>query len=449
MVTVNELIEIGSKFIKRTRDLGADELEIYLESRRNFSLRVINRYTTIREGIDAGVGIRALVGKSIGFVSESTLNEESILEAIKVAIKIAKNKPEDPGLSHLPEPSKEYTAKGIFDKNLIEYHSDAFANMVRDSIAHAYDSCQLIKKVDFGFNRSIIKYAIVNSNGIQIGDKATVLSAYTDINVKKDDEEVTGVAFEVSRSIHERKILNLGVQAVRNAVSMFGGKKLKEAITADAVIENQCVPDFLWPIQYNVNAQNVQNHRSKFIGKINEKVASEILTLVDDGTLPEGIRTVKSDGEGIATRRKTIIEKGVLRSFIYDSYTAHKENKESTGNAQRGSFERPPRISFVNAVIEHGKGTLDDLVRETEKGVLIRGYMMGAHLTDPLKGTFAMTNINAQYIEHGEVKYPLKSITVSGNFFDLLHKIYRVANDPKILPEGKYVSMIVKDLSFV
>lgn len=448
--SVNELIEIGNSVIKKTKEFGLDELELYLSATNRFSLRIITNYVTTSTGLDQGVGIRAIIGKRVGFTSVSSLNREKIEEAVKIAAKIAKTRPGDPDFHHLPDPQRSTNKGGVFDEEVVSIEISDLVNLSSVSVKNGFNSSENVEKIDYTLGRVIGSFAVVNSRGIADGDKYTLIYSWSTVKAKKNDEVTTGSEFFVSRRMNKDEIINVTIKAVENAEEMFNGKKLSKAITGQLVLYNAVVQDFIWPLEFNVSARNVQDGRSRFIKKIGERVGSDNFTVISDGTLQDGIRTSRIDDEGVPTRRLEILENGVLKSYIYDSYTAHKEGKVSTGNASRRSFESPPAPSFNNIyIVNTFAGNVDDLVREVDKGVFIKGFTMGSHLTDPLKGTFSITSLNAFYVESGEIKYPLKSVSASGNFFELIEKVIKVASDYRLTFSGKIPSILFDGVAFI
>jgi len=448
--SVNELIEIGSSIVKKTKEFGLDELELYLSATDRFSLRIITNYVTTSTGLDQGVGVRAIIGKKVGFTSVSSLDKDKIEEAVKTAAKIAKTRPEDPGFHHLPDPQRSINRGGIFDEEIVSTKISDLVNISGKSVKNGFEASKNVEKIDYTLGRVIGSFAVVNSRGIADGDKYTLIYSWATAKTKKNDEVTTGAEFFVNRRMNKDKITNVTIKAVENAEDMFNGKKLSEAVTGQLVLYNAVVEDFTWPLEFNVSARNVQDGRSRFIEKIGEKVGSDKLTILNDGTLQDGIRTSKVDDEGIPTRRLEILRNGVLQSYIYDSYTAHKEGRTSTGNASRRSFETPPAPSFNNIYVANTfGGDVNDLIREVDKGVFIKGFTMGSHLTDPLKGTFSITSLNAFYVEGGDIKYPLKSVSASGNFFELIKNVIKVASDYRLTFSGKIPSILFDGVTFI
>jgi PmbA protein len=177
-----------------------------------------------------------------------------------------------------------------------------------------------------------------------------------------------------------------------------------------------------------IEADSVQKGKSPFRGKIGQMVASDVLTLLDDGTLAGGLGTRPYDGEGIATTRTMVIEKGILKNYLYDTYTAKKGKTKSTGNASRGGYHSKPLIFPTNFFIQPSNTDAKDITGGVENGILITelsGLHAGinhatADFSVPAKGIV---------IEGGEPAYPVDNIAISGNLFDFLKNISAVGND--------------------
>ncbi len=444
----SELVNIAEKFVKYGEKLGADEIEIFVQGIRNTSLQNIQGYITTKRGYDVGVGVRAVIGKSVGFASASSIEESTIIETIKAAISIAKNKPEDPDFQGLPDPQRGKNKGGLFDQNIVELQMDQVAQYSR-VIEKSVNSNPNISKFSFALSASVEYFAIANSRGILESDKGTFFTSYVDVKGKKDGQETSGLDFIVSRKLDSGELERLGDKAVERAVKMFGAKKLNQQFTGQLLLENRLTYDILTPLEYNISSLNHQNKRSAWLNKINTKVAGENITIYDDGTLEIGYMTMKVDGEGIPMKNKEIIVEGELKNLIYDSYSARKEGKESTGNGIRRKYNATPVLSTTNLVLKPGNKNLDELIAEIEKGVFATTFNMGAHMTDPIKGFFSLTNINAFYVEKGEIKYPLQSVNISGNFFEAINNVISIGNDAWTHYKGLFPSILVDNISFV
>lgn len=443
-----ELLSIGDTLLKKVRGLGADEVELYIQRNEVMDTRIITDYVTSRSGLDVGVGIRVAVGKRKGFYSVSTLEEDAVVEGVKMAVKIAKSRPEDPDFKQFPDPVRGYDSFRDFDENL--------ANMdVGELERYAFrvvDSCfreESVKKVDFGLTRSVVSYAVLNTRGVNVGDSGTGIVSYCEVQLSPEKENAKGLGVFISRGWNEERFLELSDKSVKMALESVGGRKLEEPIDGQMLLANDAVDEFLNPLIYNISALNVQEGRSRFAGKIGERIASSNLTVLDDGRLKGGLRSSVSDSEGVPTQTKRVLEGGVLKTYLYDSYTALKEGKVSTGNGVRRGYSSEPAPGPTNLLIlETSSVGLDDLVGEVDKGVLVRGELLGSHLTDPLKGNVSLTCLNALYIEGGEIKYPLKAVSVTGNFFEMINNIQKIGNDYFTSYLGMFPSMLIDRMNF-
>jgi len=160
--------------------------------------------------------------------------------------------------------------------------------------------------------------------------------------------------------------------------------------------------------------------------KIGRKVASEMITLVDDGRLPSGFGTMKYDDEGVPTEKTIIIERGIVRGFMHSRETARQFNVSPTGNARAWSFEYDPIIRMRNTYIEPGDWTLEELIEDVKDGYFLRGD--GGGQAD-FNGEFMFTVQEAVKIENGELKESYRGAAISGNAFEVLNKVKGVGRD--------------------
>jgi PmbA protein len=179
-----------------------------------------------------------------------------------------------------------------------------------------------------------------------------------------------------------------------------------------------------------VKADNVQRNQSPFKDKIGEKVASETVTIYDDGLFQGGLRTWAFDGEGVPHQKTTLVERGILRNFLYDNYAAKKEGKESTGNASRAGYLSTPDIEATNFHIVPGNKTPDQLLSEVDDGLIIY-YLQGAHSSNPVSGEFSVVATPAWKIRKGEIIHATRGVMLAGNIFEVLKNVSAVADNER------------------
>jgi PmbA protein len=272
--------------------------------------------------------------------------------------------------------------------------------------------------------------AIANSNGIAGFDKGTIIECSL-ATVAKEGNTVTPVCFEFNAERSYKVDPEwVGKEAARLAVSALKTKRIKTRNTK-LILTQFALQDLLYFTLINaVKADNVQRGQSAFKGKIGAKVASENVTIYDDGLFPGGLRTGAFDGEGTPHQKTLLVEKGVLRNFLYDNYAAAKEGKESTGNASRAGYLSTPNIEATNFHILPGNKASDQLLGEVDDGLIIY-YLQGAHSSNPVSGEFSVVATPAWQIRKGEIVHCSRGVMLAGNIFEVLKNVSVIANNDR------------------
>jgi PmbA protein len=175
-----------------------------------------------------------------------------------------------------------------------------------------------------------------------------------------------------------------------------------------------------------INGERVLQGASFLKDYLNKQFASPLLTIVDDGTLDKNRGSSPFDGEGVPVMKNTLVEKGILKSFIYNVKAAKRAGVKSTGNASRGGFSSLPGIGTNNVWVLAGKSTRDEIIAATKKGLLLKevtGYGI-----DPVSGNFS-GGAGGLWVENGEIIHPVKGVTIAGRAFDILGAIDMMGDD--------------------
>jgi PmbA protein len=284
--------------------------------------------------------------------------------------------------------------------------------------------------IEGGAGAAYLASAVANSNGVAGFDRGTIMECSL-AAVAKEKNMVTPVCFEFNAGrAYDVDPEWVGKEAARLAVAALKTKRVKTE-TTKLILTQFALQELLHYTLVNaVKADNVQRKQSAFQGKIGEKVASETITIHDDGLLPGGLRTWAFDGEGTPQQKTTLIEKGVLRNFLYDSYTAKKEGKESTGNASRAGYLSTPSIEATNFHITPGTKTPDQLLSEVDNGLIIY-YLQGAHSSNPVSGEFSVVATPAWKISKGKIEHATRGVMLAGNIFEVLKNVTETANNQR------------------
>jgi PmbA protein len=254
--------------------------------------------------------------------------------------------------------------------------------------------------------------------------------------IARDADVATGSEFYIGRS-YQRSLEDVGLAAAEMAHASLGGVKA-ESGTFDVLLRPMAVAELLEHTLFPaLSSDSVQKGRSTLAGRLEETIANESLVIVDDGLLAGGIDTSAFDGEGVPSQRTVLIDRGILKGFLYDCYTAGKEGKRSTGNAVRSGYTDVPRVGIRNLMVS--STDTKNLLGET-KGYLVSG-LIGAHTANAISGDFSVEARNAFLIAPGEAAKPIRSLMLAGNIFEVIKDI-EVGKDVRAV--GSIVTPTVK-----
>jgi PmbA protein len=439
-----QIIDIADHAVKRATKLGASQAEAYVSSTRSFSIDVENNaIKSANERRDSGCGVRAVVGKQIGFAYVTTIDESDIIRAAEQAVKLAKASVEDPDFESLPSFDGNYpTINGLLDKKIKNLSSEDAATLIVRCVDSSLENSKNYNVATLAqLTANYGQRALVNSLGIHVWSESTSVSMYSYPTLKAENDQTSGYDFQISRSLDDIMPEEIGKNAVTGAIENLGGKS----------IEGGDFPVIITPLAAStilgngfgnaVNAEEIQYGRSYISDAFGEQIASEALHIVDDAVLESGIGSRPFDAEGYRSQKTDIISNGVLKGLLHNSYTANKDNVDNTGNASRPGYSGLPSISSSNFVIQSGKGSLDDLIEEVGKGVLCRNTGDRPNMTT---GDLSAMVMEGHYFENGEIKHPLRSTLIGINMRDLLKRVTHVGSDSKVTPSAISPSIVIE-----
>ncbi|MFW9920474.1 MAG: TldD/PmbA family protein [Candidatus Thorarchaeota archaeon] len=423
------LLEIAEDAVKRALALGADEAEAYAASAKSFSIEVENNsIKSAEESHDSGIGIRSVVGKKIGFAYVTTIQESDYVEAVEKSVKLAKASLPDPDFVSLPSFEGSYPdVGGLFDSSISNLTSEDAADLIVRTVDASLESMGKYKtSIEAQLSASTGSKALVNSIGISQTARSTSAMMYSYPVIKSDDDQTSSFEYQVTRKLNTLNPEWIGNTASQNAINNLGGK----------VIEGGSLPVIFTPLAVGtilgsgfaraVNAEEVQYGRSYISDAFGSRIASEQITIVDDGVLEGATGSRIFDAEGYPSQHTIVLKNGILKSLLHNSYTAFKDSVDNTGNASRPSYAGLPSISTSNFIVEPDRGTLDELVSEIDCGVLCRNTGDRPNMTT---GDLSAMIMEGFYIERGEIKYPVKNTLIGINMKDLLMRIERIGAD--------------------
>ena len=428
----DEMLRLAENAVGIALKKGAEEAEAYVYEGQATNVGMERgQITKSNKTIDRGLGIRATVNKAVGFAYTNIIEGQTAIEdTILRALSAARASKPDQDWNGFPEKKPYVTAEKTYDRKILELRSEGLVNIASEMLDAALSVNKRIFPIEGGAGAAYLSSAIANSNGVAGFDRGTIMECSL-AAVAKQGNTVTPVCFEFNAGrAYEVDAAWVGKEAARLAVAALKTKRIKTA-TTKLILTQFALQELLHFTLINaVKADNVQRNQSPFQGRIGEKVASENITIHDDGLLPSGLHTWAFDGEGFPHQKTTLIHKGVLSSFLYDTYAAKKEGKDSTGNASRAGYLSTPKIEATNFHIMPGNHTEDQLMKEVDDGLLIY-YLQGAHSSNPVSGEFSVVATPAWKIRKGEIAHATRGVMLAGNIFEVLKNVSVIANNER------------------
>jgi PmbA protein len=406
------------KIVKLCLNEGATEAEVYIVRKKSLLVKFSTNIDNIKLTENVGIGLRVAVGKRIAVLGVTDISDLGISEAIRSVVKIAKISPEDPGWVSLPSTLNKSPVSGTYDRKTANATVDESIERVRLSMEAVRIGSMYSRPVRGLLNISTEKVIIENSYSGPIERSETIVGFY--INARSDygGKTATFSKSRIERSLDQIPFEDLGKEAGEKAWEFTQAKGIKTGkynllINAETMAS---IIDVM--LSQVISAEAVQKGRSPLGDKLGKQVFTELLTVIDDGLNGYRIGGREFDDEGIPTKRTVVIDKGVLKSFLYDTYTANKEGRESTGNAWR-TLSTTPRPVPNRLVVQEGSASLDELLNETRNGLYVVSTI-GEWLSNPISGSLNATITHAYIVKDGDVIATGKGAVVSADFYDIM-----------------------------
>jgi PmbA protein len=417
---------LADQLVKKCLKKGADAAEVYIESGRNLSIEVRNgEIETVEEAASYGAGFRVFIKGKMAFASSNDLGEKALDDTIGRAIDFAKITTPDPN-NVLPDDKGITEVAGLYDPQIARVTMDEKIELAKKVEDLAMKDPRITKSAGAGYREGEGEVFIANSNGLVKSFKSTSCGFGVYVVAEKGEQKSSG-GESCSRRFYKdfKRAEEVAAKAARNAYEMLDPKPVKTQKAA-VIFDPDVAYALLGGILAAVNGERVLQGASFLGNKLNQKIGSGLITLIDDGTQEKGMASEPFDGEGVPTQKRVLIDKGVLKGFMYNTIVAKRAGIQSTGNASRGGFTSLPGIGPHNVYMAAGDAKPEDIIKATKVGLLVRevtGYGI-----NPVNGNFS-GGASGFWIEDGKIAFPVKGLTIAGTAAEMLNGIDMVGND--------------------
>ncbi|MEE8410121.1 MAG: metallopeptidase TldD-related protein [Myxococcota bacterium] len=415
---------------------GGDFAEVYVERGRGNSVSLEeHKIRTVSHAISLGVGIRVIAGTEVGYAYSDDLEPVALKEAARVAGAIARG-----GGGGRPV---EIKARAVPDRYPVDTVPDAIAPREKvelllrgDAKAHAHD--ERVTQVMGGFGDSTKEILIATSDGSLVTDRQVMCRlSFMVIAVDKDGDRRTGFHGGGGRVpfSHYRDVLTpeaAACEAARMAVAQLGAAEAPAGPQTVVLAPGWSGILLHEAIGHGLEADFIRKGTSLFAGKQGEKVASELVTVIDNGELLHKRGTINIDDEGCVACDKVLIEKGILKGYMVDRLSSQIMGIPSTGSGRRESYQHAPMPRMTNTYMAPGKHSHDEIIASVDKGLYCASF--GGGQVDIANGNFVFEVREGYLIENGKLTTPVKNATLIGVGPEALCRVSMVGDDPELDP---------------
>jgi PmbA protein len=432
------------KFFELAKEKGIEASEVYSSKKSSLSFELFHSEVSSYTASESfSLSARGIYKNKFGVVKTEKVDKktpaflvEEIIANAKVIEKV------EPAL--LFKGSEKYKKKNLYNPEIEKISIDQkMKNLYEIEAKLRKFDPRVIEVQTVQYEEEAVEVNLANSYGLNLKSKSNYFVYVAVVVVKENEEVKTGYKVLLSNDPNELNIDKFVEEVVLDATRKLGGSQC-ESKKYPVVLNQKSAADLLRAYLQSASAEEVQKQSSLFIGKLNQKVASKKITILEE-PLRKNVFFRYFDDEGVATYNKKIVDKGVLTTYLHNLETAHKANTTTTGNGYRTGSKIG--VSYVNPLIKPGKVSEEEMINNIQEGVYISS-IAGLHAgLNPQSGNFSL-QAEGFMIREGKLAEPLSLITVAGNLLDLFMDVSEVANNLELQLSGvTSPSLLVKSLA--
>ncbi len=436
-MTKEEKYTLAKWALNHALENGAQQASVRIANNTESSVDVRDeKIDRLTQAIQSSLSIRLFVDKKYSAHSTSRLNKEDLAHFIEEAIEATRYLSEDEYRT-LPDPELYYNGGGkdldLLDKNFSKVDPQEKVELARTAEKEVLGTDDRIISVTSSYYDGLSESVMLTSNGFEGDSASSYFGIYTEVSVKGDGDARPEFGWNESAiKFNKLKKEGTGTTALKRALEKIGAKKI-ESDTLPMIVENRVVGRILSPLISALDGASIQQKRSFLADKLNQKVASEQLTLIDDPFIVGGRGSRLFDGEGMATKKRNVFDKGVLKTYYIDTYYGKKLKMKPTSGGT------------TNLVFKTGNKDLKGLMASVKKGILVTGFNGGN--CNGATGDFSY-GIDGFVIENGKVKQAITEMNITGNMLTLWANIAEIGNDVKEDSSWRTPSVLFNAIDF-
>lgn len=417
------------KIFKKLTGNGCEYAEIYHENVKSTILQKdAGRFEKLQSGTDEGIGLRIIRNFLTYYTFTNNIDQKSIEELAETLSSLSVSEKSNT-VNVFPQDITPVSHKIIIPPETRSIKDKIAIVEKADSAARGYD--RRVISVNVNYIETEKEITIFNNRNGAVSENRTYTSFLVHIIVTDGKNYETGYNVEgglLGFELFEKNPPDeIAVRAVRQALGLLSAP-YAPAGRMTVVLGSEAGGTMIHEaVGHGLEADHIQDKSSVYAGKLGTQVASPLITVIDDPTLPNRRGSYSFDDEGVPAQRKVLIDNGILRDFMYDILTAMKDGRKSNGNGRRESYRHRPIPRMSNTFIAPGKHNPEEIIRSVENGLYVK--KMGGGEVNTLTGDFVFHVMEGYRIEKGKIGEMVKGATITGNGPEILKSIDMVGND--------------------
>jgi PmbA protein len=437
-MTSKECLELARWAIVEARKCGAQDAAADVFDQRQIEVVYRNKaIEKLQEAKRHALSIATYLNNRYSSQSTNNLRKESLEKFIADAVAMTKYLGEDV-FRRLPDPKyyegREKKDLELRDPSYESLSTEGRIEWARQAAEAAAAGSARTVSVTAGFSDSLSRSIKVHSNGFEGEQEGTTFSLFASPTLKDDEGKlVEDYAYGVTRfraDLPDPR--TIGREAAGRASQRVGQRKVRSE-KMDMVVENRQAGQVLSPLAGPLSGAALQQKQSFLEGKLGRKIASGKLTVIDDPFLPRGLGSRLFDEEGLSAKRRTFIEKGVLKAYFIDNYYGRKLGMEPTTGG------------YSNVVFEGGSKSREEIQRNVKRGIFVTGFIGGN--SNSTTGDFSF-GVSGMLIENGVLVRPVYEMNISGNMKDFWNELFEIGNDPYPYSDARTPTLHFRNIQF-
>ena len=434
--------DLGFDILSKAKAKGATQGDVVMAESESFFVTVrMGEVEKISQAGEKRLGLRLFFGNSSASASTSDISQRSVEKLVEDAARMAKVTVQDP---HGGLPDSTALAGELPDLDLVDESARSLSVDERiqlalqtEKSALSYDP-QITNSEGAEFSNQFGRVTYVSSQGFGGEYSGSTFGHSVAPVASRNGSMQRDYWYSSNRKFsHLESPQSVGIKAAQRALRRLGARKVKTC-EVPIVFDPEMAASLLRNLASALSGYALYKGASFLIGKLGTKIGSELLTVIDDGTIPGALGSRPFDGEGLPIRKKTIVEDGELKSYLLDTYSGKKLGMPSTGNASR-SVGEAPGVAPANFYLTPGTESPEQIIKSVKSGFYVTemiGFGVNMVTGDYSRGAAGL------WIENGEIAYPVEEVTIAGNLKEMFQNIETVGNDLEL--RGRVASPTIK-----